>query len=281
MDSIIDEWNNQNKISESHKEDIRKIFNESTARLSSQLDEFIFELLQKKIDDLNVIEYNKVISKILMNTPITKEQEHVLNGIDKKFITNVLQKEDNVTNKFEFYKILNINRRVLKSNKCYVLEYDDYYEYGIQEAKCCDKKMYYIRFYDMLMLDYDGKITYDELIKILQKEPIYRYKIYKTYNGFHVFITSRLLNHSHTNTQELSYKLEGDLYYILFSKYNGYIVRLNPKVGRDETIVHEYICDLNDHISEHPYCIKCIEKFNILNNKWKLRQQSSESSNEK
>ena len=130
----------------------------------------------------------------------------------------------------------------IPKNRVTVLEHTYQYEYGIQESKACpNNKMVYIRFYDMLVLDYDN-ITLDQVKNLLGKTE-YLFRIYKTYKGFHVFLISHIIPYNNPMSISISKILQSDLMYVIYSKFNGYNVRLTPKINYDETITHEFVCD--------------------------------------
>ena len=126
-------------------------------------------------------------------------------------------------------------------------------EYGWQETEVCkDGRFYYLVSYDICMLDIDANIgerkesnmSLDD-IKIVAERLGVTCRVYKTYNGYHVFITSRRLHYQ--KDQELlefiTKEFKSDIYYKVFSQKFGYKVRLNAKIrgeGRVD-IVAEYV----------------------------------------
>lgn len=117
------------------------------------------------------------------------------------------------------------------------------YEYGYQLSDYCqDSKMYYLKFYELMMLDYDG-ITIDQLEQTLSPHfDRYLFRIYSTHNGFHVFVVSHRIHHRIAlDTMKV---LGCDIYYCLFSSKYGYKIRLSPKLHRDETFLAKYIKEI-------------------------------------
>jgi len=138
------------------------------------------------------------------------------------------------------------------------------YEYGYQDSDLCkDGKMYYLKFYDLMMLDYDG-ITYEQLLEILEPyaDLMYFY-IYKTFNGFHVFVMSGLYPHNTNKSSSLMSELKCDPYYTIFCYRNGYKIRLSPKMGRGEEFIAEYITDYGSDDMLDPECSRLIEFHNF------------------
>lgn len=120
------------------------------------------------------------------------------------------------------------------------------YEYGWQDSKLFqDNKMWYISFTDMFMADIDDISQLDEVKrKILESGLTAR--IYTTFNGFHVFITSEIIPHNSKRCFELSDYLGSDIYYKLFSRRFGYKVRLNPKKDRCEFLSSIFLEKIGD-----------------------------------
>jgi hypothetical protein len=135
----------------------------------------------------------------------------------------------------------------------------DRYEYGWQDSAYCeDGKMYYLKFFDLLMIDFDG-IDLEQVRQKLISIPQYSYALYKTYNGFHAFVISRSIQHSDPEARFLLERMGCDRYYMLFSTKAGFKVRLTPKKDRDETVVAEYI----ETIGVIPLLPECLEMLEI------------------
>jgi len=174
---------------------------------------------------------------------------------------------------------------------------EDEWEYGWQESDLCqDGKLYYLKFYNMMMIDIDinkqnnnksnnednscnnksnksnssnnqdnksnssnnqdnksnssnnqdnksnnEKQIKQELISLLKKMKTLHFRIYKTYNGYHVFITSQLIKYNDPKVMEITRLLNGDLFYAMFSNKTGFKVRLTKKLNRLEVKVSNYI----------------------------------------
>jgi hypothetical protein len=103
-----------------------------------------------------------------------------------------------------------------------------------------------ISFDKLLVCDWDN-MTLEEILDIISKvEPTLRFKIYKTYNGYHGYCVSRYCSHSSFATIQLMHKMKCDPYYMSFTKLNGFAVRLTKKQGRNEEEVERYIMDIGD-----------------------------------
>lgn len=132
------------------------------------------------------------------------------------------------------------------------------YEYGWQESSLClEGKLYYLKFYDFLMLDYD-KLT---LAEVMQKlEPFmkeYRFRIYQTYAGYHVYLISHRINHRHA--KEFMHQLDCDFFYTKFVYNNGFKIRLTKKEGRPEEFLEKFCLEVGDG----PEDVGCLEALKI------------------
>jgi len=115
------------------------------------------------------------------------------------------------------------------------------YEYGWQESdKCPNGKMYYITFYDFLMVDIDDINLNISHLNDMMIELGFVGRLYRTYNGYHLFLTSHSFYHKSKETKEIMLLLGCDLFYITFSYLNGFKIRLNPKIRDEEYIAAEY-----------------------------------------
>ena len=61
------------------------------------------------------------------------------------------------------------------------------------------------------------------------------FRIYRTYGGFHVFVTSGCLTFSAANVIGFMTSLGCDELYAMYASRNGYRVRTTPKAGREES----------------------------------------------
>ena len=115
------------------------------------------------------------------------------------------------------------------------------YEYGWQESdKFQDNKMYYIVYYDLLMVDIDSPISDISLVDSLMFTMGLTGRLYRTYNGYHVFVTSQSFHHKSPLAKKVMSVLGCDPFYVAFSVLNGFKVRLNCKDRKGETVASEY-----------------------------------------
>lgn len=114
------------------------------------------------------------------------------------------------------------------------------WEYGWQESPVCENgKMFYIKFYDFMMIDYDKISLEDVLEKLKPHAENCLFHIYKTHNGYHAYLTSHLINHRFA--REFMEIAGCDFFYIKFAIVNGYKIRLSRKINRDEKEIETYV----------------------------------------
>ena len=140
---------------------------------------------------------------------------------------------------------------------------EDEFEYGWQESELCqDRKLFYLKFYNMMMIDIDNQnLKNDELISSLKQIKMFHFRLYKTYNGYHIFITSQLIKYNDPKVMEITRILKGDLFYAMFSNKTGFKIRLNKKLNRLEEKVVEYIGEVGN-CKEDKICIDLINIYN-------------------
>lgn len=122
----------------------------------------------------------------------------------------------------------------------------DEWEHGWQESdKCKNGKLYYLKFYNMMMLDFDfgqdKHAKYEDLKKRLKLFKGYKFRLYQTHNGYHVFIISELIKYNDPLVLTITKKLNADLYYSMFAAKTGFKIRLSKKIDREEEYIFRYI----------------------------------------
>lgn len=225
-------------------------------------------------------ETQKQIKFLLGSQKITIKQQKLLSQFPKNHINTILDRDviiEDVT-RFELSRIINIlqTRNLLAPNIFnHPIKICQDYEYGWQECpKCPDNKLYYLVFYDFLMADIDGVINIDELTNNLLSLCLTA-RLYRTYNGYHIFITSQFINHKSRNAKFIMDTFNCDLFYNAFSFLNGFKVRLNPKIRDDEYIAAEYI----QTIGNEPENIKLLNLL-LIHDKYILQHKNHTNINE-
>jgi hypothetical protein len=142
--------------------------------------------------------------------------------------------------------------------KDHPMEIHEAYEFGWQESDYChDGKMYYLKFYEFMMMDFDS-ISRPDLVDRLLKYPAMVFRLYQTHNGFHVFVMSQPFPHSHPTSYEFMTSLGCDHFYSLFAYKFGYKIRLSPKKDRDEQFLARYLETIGDPQRIDSTCVKLI-----------------------
>jgi len=105
----------------------------------------------------------------------------------------------------------------------------------------CDTytKTYYICYKHLLMCDIDfykdnfGNVINDaeicDYVDAYSKQHNLTFRVYRSRNGFHVFLTSKRMDCKSEESYRIMSDLKCDFYYILYSKIRGWSVRLNKK----------------------------------------------------
>lgn len=235
---------------------VRQVYNSNNIFLHMS------NLLEKNINSWQDIACNDVkivISKLMNRKPASVKQIEMI-----KRLYNIERINETFKTNFTDYDQLNHwhIKRLLTTPSKFNLRPSDHpihcesdYEYGYQDSALCpDNRMYYLKFYDLLMLDYDN-ITYDEVIEKLEDyEDCMYFRIYQTFNGYHVFLMSQLYPHNSNASSNLMTALGCDNYYVMFCYRNGYKIRLTPKLNRNETYVVKYHSNYGNADLLNPGC---------------------------
>jgi hypothetical protein len=287
MNDLYKKWDSDNYITHGQYEHLKRLFKRlnTNETFEDYLTNFqkVFNKMSIGSETLNSLnikytDYIKLTKYMEQNILLNEDEYNIIsNFFTISEINNTLKRIIMTYNDLRMYdlrKLLRYNpylsfnimiddKKNIPKNNVKILAYTNQFEYGIQESKSClNKQMYYIRFYDMLILDYDN-INYEQLIDILSKySDNYLFRIYKTYKGFHVFVISHIITYN--NCIEEAKLFESDLMYIIYSKYNGFNIRLTPKIGYNEIITHEFICDYGKGKMEESF-IDILEIFDSLN----------------
>ena len=236
----------------------RKILN-ITDVIHSDIDT-ILNYFDHQLLQLSSKKKNQILSNKLDFQEITKVLKKPIDSIDQ--LTRVDYYRLSTHPKYNFSFCLNHFNLI---NQDHVIESNPYYEHGYQSSDLSkDNKLYYLKFYDFMMIDYD-KISLDEIISILENhyrdEDQVLFYIYKTYNGYHLYFMSFLCNHNDRSTCFTMKNLKCDLWYILFSYKNGFKIRLSKKLHRNEGVVQEFVQSWGNGQPDP----SCLEYITILN----------------
>lgn len=198
-------------------------------------------------DDITPAAANIKIKKLIGSQPITDKQKLLVSKIPEKLLNIILRGDVPVEN-LTFYDVSRILNVLTYHKKMQVKVYHHpiistiNYEYGWQESnKFSENKMYYLSFFDLLMIDID---THDLDLDFLSAKILslkLTARLYRTTNGYHIFITSLSINHKSPLAKKILTALESDPFYNAFSYLNGFKVRLSVKENRGEKIAAVYV----------------------------------------
>lgn len=145
------------------------------------------------------------------------------------------------------------------------IEYNSDFEYGHQTSQyCLDNKMYYLKFYDLLLIDHDHKDGITKIREFCEKHPSFLFEVWETTKGYHFHLLSHAIPYHSEQAKELMSVLGCDIWYILFAERYGFKYRLNKKIREEgeEPYVAKYI----ETIGQGRPHSKCVN----LNNIYKL-----------
>jgi hypothetical protein len=123
--------------------------------------------------------------------------------------------------------------------------------------------MYYIVFYDLLMVDIDSTELDQEQLEERLRHWRLSGRLYRTHKGYHLFITSTPFPYRDPRSRRLMLELDCDPYYVAFSTVNGYKVRLSPKLGRENEVLAAPVAKLGN-IPEDPELLQLLRRHDDL-----------------
>ena len=213
---------------------------------------------QTMMDSLGVSSTTSVDAKIairegMSNKPIGPIQKmKILQELTYDDLNSILMREvkylDEITQQ-DYQKVMQIIHNPLSlpiMSMNHPLKITEEWEYGKQESdKCANGMLYYLLSYDVMMIDVDNKNVDLDYISTVVQELGVTVRVYKTYAGWHIFITSRKVYHRSGLVVNYTSKFKGDIYYRVFSQKFGFKIRLNKKLGREENVA-EYVDKYGD-----------------------------------
>ncbi len=122
------------------------------------------------------------------------------------------------------------------------LTVEENWEYGYQYSQLCpDSKMYYLKFFDMLVIDWDNT-NLEEVQQRCSMTKGMTWAIYRTHNGYHAILLNKKISYDSAEALALMNMMSCDPFYISFSSRNGFKLRLSPKINREEKCIAERLC---------------------------------------
>jgi len=275
----VQEWTTQEQlhvlVNDQQLEYLQNLLNQTDIQdiecwLSTTLDRKITDIKDIESKELGLL-IKELKSKIKINTIQLLKLQQTFPMQDIKFYTKMIGRDINGLEELTVYEYNNLltrqNKFTMRSVDI-ILEHTEEYEYGYQFSNLCkNNKLYYIKFNELMMLDYDG-CTLEEVEKYLHYSMHDYFAIYQTFNGYHVFILSRPFNHKDPITYQYMLDLGNDAYYSLFVKNNGFKIRLSKKINRDEKNVTKFIKYYGNSYLCSPYLFNLLNIYNSFSKKF-------------
>jgi len=260
-----------------------KLTDKQTILLNKLLLENNYIISQFGFEDVMYVDnstLHQIIEFINNNKPISISAISILNksNITIENINNILNTEYTNYNElthgnfnricFNFPNInldYVINRFNIVSNDT-VLEYNTEWEYGYQISdKCVNDKLYYLKFYNLIMIDFDNK-DYEKIntlmknfIELIDNTAVLY--VYETTNGYHIYLVSKLIDHLHPSLPMFLKFFQCDPYYIIFTIKNGFKIRLSLK--KNTTFVEKFVECVGNKDNIDQKCLKFIDLIEV------------------
>lgn len=174
-----------------------------------------------------------------------KECYTLLEKMDHSTICQILRRQIQYVSEItyqEYQTLMNVAdspRRLWISSQNHPVKMTTNWEYGWQKSDVCrDGKLWYLKSHIYFMADIDtGESLGDIKTRLysLAAEYMLTFRLYKTYAGYHVHLTSHTMNADSERSSELMSLLKGDIWYSIYSQRCGYKIRLSPKLRDGKT----------------------------------------------
>lgn len=203
---------------------------------------------------MNKLELHDIDINDEQHSPQDKEDD--IDDVKTHILLSFIKMKD-MKQIYKHYPDINLLREKTKNFSIhsidYPLEYNFMYEYGYQyryiNNEMTDKKLYYLKFYDWCSFDIDATysmnnttntITLEDIDKqftdLVTKVPELSFCLYKTTNGFHLHIMNKRISYNSLEYQTLSKLFKSDKWYYIFTRTNGYKLRLNKKDSEEKYV---------------------------------------------
>lgn len=223
------------------------------------------------IANLSVQQFQRVVRNVKNYLSIGKEylpkllpyKEQIKEKFNKSLEELTVKDLEHIIFKFPELNLPYVIKKFHHKPDDYPLKWTKDYEYGIQSSPYCEnKELFYIKFYDLLTIDYDEK-TLEDIENIINpfcnRLPSFLFQLYATYKGYHLILISHAIPYHESQVVQLMSSLQCDSWYTVFSSKNGFRSRLNPKIRTDskEEFVAKYIKTIG-YGQPHPKCLKLV-----------------------
>ena len=220
---------------------------------------------------IDFINYNKPISNNAINTLkkhniSIKTINDILNTDYKYYYELTIGNFNRISFKFPNINLEFVINKFQIIPKDFILEYTTEWEYGYQiSEKCINDKLYYLKFYNLVMIDFDNKdyekinILMKNFIELIDKKAVFY--VYETENGYHIYLMSKLIDHLHPSLPMFLKFFQCDPYYIVFTVKNGFKIRLSLK--KNTTFVEKFVECVGNKDNIDQKCLKFIDLIEV------------------
>lgn len=223
------------KILGHHVADLRLLHSKDVSRIVKHYNRYLVPASSKQIQlARKIVDQESELSKIC------KRQVCDFNSLtrfDMKYIT--------IYN--PHYNFMDYLRKFNLRCEDEIISCKENYCYGKQVSSLGrDGYLYFLKFDHLMLLDYDNTSLVEilnKLDKIIDLYPHFVFRIYQTYNGFHVFLVSQEVDYHNLTVAKIMYLSGCDPWYICFAYKNGFKVRISPKKNRKEEPIRKWVGD--------------------------------------
>lgn len=206
-------------------------------------------------------DFTKIMSEKKSNTLTVKESYTLLETLSLTMIRQILRRPVEYISEItkDDYRVLmkvaeNPRSLWIQSKNHPVIIRNDW-EYGWQESKLCkENKLWYLKSHDYFMADIDSGESRQEIfgrVKTVACEYGFTFRIYKTYAGYHVHLTSHCIPSNSDQATALMCVLKSDIWYQIYSQRCGYKIRVSEKIRkREKKYEHDYVDHCDDEGKE-------------------------------
>jgi hypothetical protein len=126
------------------------------------------------------------------------------------------------------------------------------YHYDTYLKKNVVNSLKVIAFKYLMVLDYDiHNESKEELLRNITEnlsKTNSTFLLYETENGYHAYNISKKYPYYKKETYQEMFKLNCDPWYINFTKYVGFVTRLEKKINRNEKFIEKFVKQINNYL---------------------------------
>lgn len=198
-------------------------------------------------------DFTAMMSEHKRTTLNPQESYTLLEKLDYTTICQILRRKVNYISEIThqeyqtLMKVCDSPKRLWISSQNYPVKNTSDWEYGWQKSNLCrDGKLWYLKSHLYFMADIDTQESTEDIrtkLKAIAYEHQLTFRLYKTYAGYHVHLTSGFLDCASEQSTELMRLLGGDIWYSVYSERMGYKIRVSPKLRLEgkKDIVGKYL----------------------------------------